>query len=611
MYESMIDISAKAPHETDDDNMVFGVTSSALGRSWIRKPYDERVSAHIAQQYGLPDVVATLLAMRGCQVDDVQDFLDPTLRAYLPDPARLKDMDRMAHRLADAVSQGQKVAVFGDYDVDGATSAALMVRYLSALGLQPLLHIPDRLTEGYGPSEEAFSSLVESGAEVIVTVDCGISAHQPAEAAAKAGVDLLIIDHHAASLDLPKALAIVNPKRLDESGECTTLAAVGVVFLVLVALNRELRRRDWFRQADLQEPDLKRFLDLVALGTVCDVMPLTGLNRAFVAQRLKVMQGEGNVGLKALAESAGVNGQITAYHLGFVLGPRVNAGGRVGKANLGARLLSTQDMAEARAITKELARLNEERRTLEDMAQQEATAQIERLLELRPDAPVVFAVGQDWHPGIIGIVASRLKDRFDRPACVMVENDGVLRGSGRSVSGIDLGAAVVSAREQGLTIDGGGHPMAAGFSVMPEGAETFTNFVADHIQQQLENAPLQKIMNIDSVLSVGGATLELADKLRCLEPFGTGNREPRFALSHVRVTNVGVVGGGHVRCRLTDMAGGWLDAIAFRVAETPLGQILLKASDAPIHIAGRLKYDSWNGRDRVQILIDDACPVWE
>ncbi|MGP1394652.1 MAG: single-stranded-DNA-specific exonuclease RecJ [Inquilinaceae bacterium] len=583
----------------------LGVETSLTGRRWVEAPGDERLARALAQRHDLPEVVARILAARGVGLDAAADHLQPTLRAAMPDPSSLKDMDRAADRLARAIAGGETIAVFGDYDVDGATSAALLLRYLRQVGAQPLLHIPDRQTEGYGPNAPALLGLHQAGATLVVTVDCGTLAFAPLEEAARARLDVIVLDHHTAEVRLPPAAAVVNPNRLDESGTLRQLAACGVVYLTLVAVNRALRRDGFF--ASRSEPDLLGLLDLVALGTICDVVPLTGLNRALVTQGLKIMTRRGNTGVAALCDTAKIAGTLDAYHAGYLLGPRINAGGRLGRSDLGARLLSTDDPAEAADLARILDGHNDERKAVEAEVQRQAVEQIEAA-GTEPGR-VLMAVGEGWHPGVVGIVAGRLKDRYNRPACVVALEDGVGRGSGRSVPGIDLGAAVIEAWQAGLLEAGGGHAMAAGFTVAAANLDPLRRFLDDHAVGQAASPPVP-VLTLDGALAVGGATPALAGVLAQLGPFGSGNSEPLFALLDARPTAAKVVGSGHVSCVLTGAEGGRLRAIAFRAAGTALGRALLDPAGAPLRVAGVLRLDVWNGVERVQMHIQDAAPVW-
>lgn len=586
---------------------LFGVERSAKGARWVGRAVDDRLALALSQRHALPEIVARVLAARGIGLDDAPAFLNPTLRALLPDPSVLRDMDRAAERIARAVTGGEGIAVFGDYDVDGATSTALMVRYLRAVGVEPQIHIPDRIAEGYGPNAQALEKLRAGGAGLVVTVDCGTTAFDALEGAAASGLDVVVIDHHTAEPRLPKVSAVVNPNRLDQDPGLGQLAACGVTFLALVALNRVLRQAGVF--AGRAEPDLMALLDLVALGTICDVVPLTGLNRALVGQGLKVMAQRRNTGLAALADVARVTETVDAYHAGYILGPRINAGGRIGRADLGARLLATEDKAEAARIAALLDEHNVDRKTVEAEVMAAATAQV----EATDSGPVILVAGEGWHPGVVGIVAGRLRERYGRPSCVVGFEGGIGKASGRSVPGVDLGAAVIAARQAGLLLSGGGHRMAAGFSVRQERVAELRAYLTEHIDGQVAaqpGEPMVPLVELDGTLVVEAATVELAETLSRLGPYGAGNAEPRFALPRVRVVAASVVGsGGHVACTLVGPDGGRLRAIAFRCADQPVGQALLRR-DALLHVAGTLRLDRWNGTIRVQLFIDDVAPLW-
>jgi single-stranded-DNA-specific exonuclease len=580
----------------------LGVARSLGNRRWRLRVADERGGLAIAQRFGVPEIVGRIMAARGVSLDSAESFLNPRLRDSLPDPSRFLDMERAVERLMAALREGEKIALFGDYDVDGATSLALLRRYLAAVGADPLVYVPDRLREGYGPNEKALLALREKGAKLILTLDCGTGAHEPLAAAASAGLDIIVVDHHVSEPRLPAAVAFINPNRFDEKTPHRELAAVGVAFLLVVALNRRLRMEGWFERRD--EPDLLGFLDLVALGTVCDVVPLIGINRALVRQGLKVMARRANIGLTALADVAGVDERPSAYHLGFVLGPRANAGGRVGEAGLGARLLATDDREEARAIAKRLDAYNRERRAIEEQVREEAFSQVEGMEEAA--GPLIVA-GEGWHPGVIGIVASRLVERYHRPALVIAFDGDAGKGSGRSISGVALGPEIIAARQAGLLLAGGGHAMAAGFTVHRQRLDAFRAFLDERMAPQLAAVDPVPSLGIDGALTLGGATRELLALLDKVGPFGAGNAEPRFAFCLVRVVRADIVGEGHVRCVLADSGGGRMKGIAFRSADRALGRVLLEKGGEPLHIAGRLRADDWKGRQGVQIQLDDAA----
>ncbi len=589
----------------DERSSYLGVARSLCGRQWRQSAGDQRLALTLAQRLGLPEIIGRILAARGIDDDAAPGFLAPRLRELLPNPSLFKDMDRAAERLAGAIRDGMLIAIFGDYDVDGATSAALLQRFIEAAGGRVTVYIPDRQREGYGPNLPALLRLKADGAAVVVTVDCGTTSHAPLAAAAASGLDIIVVDHHVAEPELPKAFAVVNPNRLDETGVHGQLAAVGVAFLVAVAVNRALRAAGWY--VARPEPDLLQWLDLVALGTICDVVPLTGINRALVAQGLKVMQLRGNPGIAALADIAGITERLGAYHAGFILGPRVNAGGRVGSAGLGAHLLATADAALAAGLARQLHDFNAERREIEAAVLAAAITQVE---QRNAPSPIVFATGADWHPGVIGIVASRLKERYNRPSCVVAIKDGIGKGSGRSVSGVALGDAIIAARQEGLLLNGGGHAMAAGFTVEESKIGALREFLAARIEAAIGAEIPTPLLTIDGAIAPTGATAEFLAVLQQLAPFGSGNPEPRFAIPAARILYAEPVGGGHVRCTIADGAGaGKLKAIAFRCLAEPLGAALLDRGGPLLHLAGHLRADDWNGRAGVQFTIDDAAAV--
>ncbi|KZB60261.1 single-stranded-DNA-specific exonuclease RecJ [Thalassospira sp. MCCC 1A02491] len=586
----------------------MGIERSVTGKWWRERATDERLATTISQRFGVPEIVGRVMANRGIGLDDAESFLSPTLRDLMPDPSSLQDMDMAASRIADAIEKREQMAVFGDYDVDGATSTALLKRFFRALGADVPVHIPDRMTEGYGPNAPALLELQRKGANLILTVDCGVTAYGPLQEARDAGIEVIVVDHHAAEPELPPAVAVVNPNRLDDESGLGHLCAAGVAFLLCVAILRELRSRGWLEKAGVRAPDLRNWLDLVALGTVCDVVPLRGLNRAFVTQGLKVMKHRSNIGMTSLADIAGVNETPSAYHLGYVLGPRVNAGGRVGESFLGTTLLSGDNPAQAQDIARKLDEYNRERKAIEDIVLDQAISAVEGRSKV---GSMVLVGGEDWHPGVIGIVASRLKDRYHVPSLVMGLVDGVYKGSGRSVRGIDLGAAIIAARQAGLLINGGGHGMAAGFTLDPEKQDAFEAFLEERFAKIIEENDIRPTITVDGALHAHGATIELIDALEKLGPFGAGNAEPRFAFVDCRAVKADVVGADHVRCILTGTNGkGRLKAIAFRCLDNDMGQTLIKHGGRPLHVLGHLRRDTWQGRDGVQLIIDDvSLPV--
>ena len=551
-------------------------------------------------------LVDELLLARGVARDDLERHRKPTIRDFLPDPSCFKDMDTGAKRLADAIEAGEMVAIFGDYDVDGATSAAVLKLLLRQLGAEPMVYIPDRLIEGYGPSGAALVELKKQGASLAITVDCGAQAFEALEEAKAADLDVIVVDHHQCATLLPVAYAMINPNRLDE-GELGSshghLAAVGMAFLLGVALVRELRARGFFDGRE--EPKLMDLLDLVALGTVADVARLHTLNRAFVTQGLKVMGGRQNIGLNALAEAARLVKAPSCRDLGFALGPRINAGGRVGKSDLGVRLLTSTDPEEARSIAAELDRLNEERRAIEMQVCEQALEQADKL----NGAPVLTVMGAGWHPGVIGIVAGRVKERFGRPAIVIAEvEDGTGKGSGRSISGVDLGAAVLAAKESGLLIAGGGHAMAAGLTLPVGGLERFRDFISERLTADVETSVGGRALLLDALLAPGGVAGNLCDALETAGPYGAGWPAPRVAAGPARLIKTGIVGDGHVRGLACGDDGKSFKWIAFRMAATDLGQALLSSpGDKRWWLAGTIKRDEWNGGNAAEMHLEDAA----
>jgi len=551
------------------------------------------------------DLVTQLLLARGCPPEELEAHRSPTIRSFMPDPSIFQDMDKAAERLADAVIAGEQVTIFGDYDVDGATSAALLIRLLGALGLEAGYYIPDRLLEGYGPSGDALVSLRDSGASLVVTVDCGAQAFEALSMAHEAGLDVIVVDHHKCATELPVAHSIVNPNRLDEEAGAAAhghLAAVGVAWLLGAALIRTLRSRGYFTSRE--EPKLLDLLDIVALGTVADVAQLKGLNRAFVAQGLKIMAGRRNIGLNALITASRLTRAPICSDLGFALGPRINAGGRVGKSDLGVRLLTTSDAEEARVIAEELDRLNGERRAIEAAVQEEADALVAR----QGNRAVVLVSGEGWHPGVIGIVAGRLKEKLGRPALVVaVDEHGTGKGSGRSIAGVDLGAAILAAKDMGLLEAGGGHAMAAGLTVSAEKIEALAEFLDARLSDDVARASENRALLLDAVIAPGGITPMLADALEQGGPYGMGWPAPRIAAGPMRIIKADVVGKDHVRVIMAGDDGRSIKAVAFRQAETVLGQALLHSGrDKRLWLAGRVKVDDWSGRASAELHIDDA-----
>ncbi len=588
-------------------NAFLGVTGSLSGRAWRQRPADASTTRAHMQTLGLQEPLARALASRGVRVDQGADFLAPTLRALFPDPSSFMDMDAAAHAIVDALQAGANIHVFADYDVDGASSAALLVRWFRAMGADLPIYVPDRIKEGYGPSAAAFDTLKAMGADLVVTVDCGAAANEALAHAAAIGLDVVVIDHHLMREEPPRALAVVNPNRPGCNSGQGNLAAAGVVFVLLAALNREARRRGVF--AERSEPDIRQWLDLAALGAICDVTGLTGFNRALTGLGLKVMGEWRNPGLRALIAAAGAEqGPAKSNHAGFILGPRINAGGRIGRSDLGARLLSTDDPAEAEALAMELDALNLSRRDVERSVTDAAIRRVETTGAHADETAVVVVSGEDWHPGVVGIVAGRLRERWRKPVIVVGVDPvtGLGKGSGRSQPGMNLGRAVQAAWEEGLLLAGGGHAMAAGLTIDASRMAELAAFLNEHLAHERRAALAQDWLEIDALIEPSGATRTLFESFEQLAPFGPANPEPVFALAGVQAREPVQMNGGHVRCRLVGPDGGSVRAIAWRCADLPCGQALLSGQGG-LSVVGRLKADDWNGRRGVQFEIEDIA----
>lgn len=585
----------------------LNVTASVTGRVWVDRLDDAqtRIAQAIAQRGGASEIVARIIAARGVGIDEAAEYLNPTIRGLMPDPSTLADMDKLAARIVAAITNNEKVALFGDYDVDGAASCALMARYLHHFGIDPEVYIPDRIFEGYGPNNAAIDKLAGNGATLLITLDCGTVSDGPIAHAKSRGLDVLVIDHHLSDHELPPADALVNPNRPDDIAGLGYLCAAGVTFMVLVAVNRLLRQR-----GDTAHPDLMALLDIVALATVCDVVPLIGLNRAFVVRGLEVARRGANRGIGALALAARVTGPLNPYHLGFLIGPRINAGGRIGDASMGTRLLTIDDEHEALVIAARLNELNIERQRIEVEALAEATTAAEAEIGAGEGPPVLVLASANWHPGIIGIMAGRIRERFDRPTFIIaLQPDGTGIGSGRSMPGVDLGHAVIEAVESGLIARGGGHAMAAGATLKPGQLAAFRAHLSERLAGNVGAARAQTAVKIDAALSARGATVDFVADTDRAGPFGSGNPAPVFAFPGHRAKFAEVVSTtGHVRFQLTSEDGARLKAIAFRAAGTPLGDAILRAgNDGKLHVAGTLSLDHYQGRAEVQLRVTDVA----
>jgi len=587
----------------------LGVERSLTGRRWIDRldAAGTQAALAIAQRHEVPDIVARILAGRGVAPDDAAAFLEPTVRTLMPDPSTITDMDRAAARIAAAIAADEPIALFGDYDVDGASSCALFARFLQAQGRKATIYIPDRIFEGYGPNPDATRKLAADGARLLVTLDCGSTSHEALAVAREVGMDVVIIDHHQVGTLLPPADAVVNPNRHDDLSGLGYLAAVGVTFLAVVAVNRELRNRGWYG-GDRREPQLLAWLDLVALGTVCDVVPLVGLNRAFVSKGLLALARRGNRGLAALADVARLGGPVQPYHLGFVFGPRINAGGRIGNAALGATLLTSEDPAECEQIAVELDRLNRERQAMETVMLEEACAEVQAEID-GGFGPAVLVTGSSrWHPGVVGLIAARLKERYGRPAIAIAFNaNGTGTGSGRSIAGIDLGHAVREAVERGILVKGGGHAMAAGLTIAHDRLGDFRAYLEETLRAGVHRSREAEGLPVDAALSARGATVELIDLIERAGPFGAGHADPLVALPSHRIAYAEVVGNAHLRMALSGPDGTSLKAVLFRGADSELGRALAAARGEIRHIAGILSVDQWQGRRTPSLRVIDAA----
>ena len=580
------------------------VERSFGGRAWRLRAMDEAAALALSQRLDLPEIIGRILTARGIGLNEASAFLEPRLRDLLPDPSHLLGLDSAVERLVQAIEDDEPIGVIADYDVDGATSCALLTRHLRAHGAIVHFDIPDRLEEGYGPNPKAFARLEEQGCRLVAVLDAGTTAFDALEQASTAGHEVIVVDHHAAEERLPEALAVINPNRLDQESPLGDLAAVGVTFMLCVALSRALRQRE--RHVAAGDPDIRQWLDLVALGTVCDLVPLTGLNRALVTQGVKVAARQGNPGLAALAATARLHEAPDAGKFGYVLGPRINAGGRTGQSSLGAKLLNDDDPETVATIARRLDALNHERRRIEKDVLNAAERQVASSLA---DASALVVAGEGWSPGVVGVVASRLVERYHRPAVVIGLEGSVGKGSGRSIKGFDLGAAVIAARNEGLLVQGGGHPMAAGLTVSADQVEAFTSFLRDRMTAAFgPGLPPAPELLLDADLEVQSLTSDLGDALERLAPFGRGNAEPRLLIRNATLHQVRRIGDNHVDAWLADASGARMRAVAFRIADQPLGEALLSAEGRTVQLAGRLKIDTWQGRRRPSFQIEDAAP---
>ena len=586
---------------------------SILKKTYQKSPSDERLAMTIHQQFGVALCVARVLAGKNIKkefnFEEIENFLNPTIKASLPDPFTLLDMDIAVAKIISVIKSGKKITVFGDYDVDGATSSALLKRFFASIGIEIDIYIPDRILEGYGPNVAALLNLKKQGTDLVITVDCGTVAFEALEAAHQAGLEVIVIDHHIGAFDKPRAIAVINPNRLDENFPHKNLAAVGVSFLLAVAVNKALRNIGFYTQNNLSEPNLLSLLDLVALGTVCDVMTLDGVNRAFVAQGLKIMKSRANIGIRALCDVANLDEEPSAYHLGFVIGPRINAGGRVGKADLGARLLSTGNEEEAKKIAADLNIYNNQRKDIEVNILEEAKNSLEKTEQ---NHSVLLAASDKWHQGVVGIVASRIKDLYNKPTAIIALKDGIGKASCRSILGVDFGAAIIKAKLLGLLIEGGGHKMAAGFSVEQNKIPDLQNFLNSELSAAVVLSNQNKISYFADGLDINSANLNLAKELLNLEPFGVGNAKPRFLIKDLQIVEAKIVGttGKHIRCVFSAKTlAGWngrITGFAFNAMDSELGEVLISKNKAkPIAIIGQININRWMGNENLQVVVED------
>lgn len=582
------------------------MSKSVLGKYWFATPSDEGFISEIGRTLGISDFLSKMLSTRVDSIESAEKYLDPKIKSQLPDPFHLKDMDLAVNRLIKAIESKEKICIFADYDVDGATSSALIKNILKQIHVDSDIYVPDRIAEGYGPTKTGMQKIKDYGASLIITVDCGSVAFEALEFASSLGMDVIVIDHHISMDDLPKAVAVINPNRLDETSECKNLAAVGVSFLFLVALVSKLREDDFFLKKNVKLPNLISQLDIVALGTVCDVMQLTGLNRAFVAQGLKVARARGNLGYKTLCDVSNIQEAINCYHLGFILGPRINAGGRVGKSSLGANLLSTSSTSDAIRIAQELDMYNQERKVIELTMLEEAM----EIAKEQENNPMLFVAGEGWHPGVIGIIAGRLKEKYNKPTAVIAINDGFGKASCRSVKGADFGFKVIEAKQKELLVAGGGHAMAAGFTVEVDKLDALQEFLNNEFRKTMADSDIHLYENYTTDLTTSAATLELISEINVMEPFGMGNPAPIFRFSNVYVLRADIVAAKHIRIIFAPSRESYgskpLAAIAFNIVGTELGDVILSRKSHSLSVFGTLKVNSWQERETVQLQLKDV-----
>ena len=575
---------------------------SLTNKCWKLKNFDERETENISQNFGFSYLLAKLFNIRKINISDIDQYINPSLKDHMPDPYNLVDMEKACSRIYDSISNDEKIAIFGDYDVDGSTSTSIIINYFRSLGIEVEYHIPNRFTEGYGPNKDIFSKFKQNRVKVIITVDCGTMSYDEMEFAKNEGLDVIVLDHHQPEITLPEAYAIVNPNRLDDNSNLNYLAAVGVTYFFLIAVNRKLRSMKWFENNNLTEPNLISFLDIIALGTVCDAVPLKGINRLLVIKGIEVMTKQLNVGLKSLIDKSAIKGRISTYDLGFKLGPRINAAGRLGHSSFGTELLTATDSINADRIANELDKFNQERRTIESYVLDSAEKQV---TEEKLNKKLLIVSGENWHEGVIGIIASRLKDKYHKPCVVITFSKGKAKGSGRSIKGIDLGNLVIAAKQAGIIDSGGGHSMAAGLSLNENQIENLSNFFESQLSNHLFEVMDEKMIYVDSLISSSGINLEVYDEIEKLGPFGSDNVEPNFVVKKSILASVNQIGENHLKCLIKTPEGEFIEAMAFRSLSTSLGDQIQKNKGNSVSLLGKIKINEWGGRRTPQLHIED------
>ena len=575
--------------------------NSYTDSKWQVKTFDERQAELISQKFEVSNLIAKLFSIRNISIDDIASYLNPTLKDNMPDPNILMDMEKACERILVALKNNEKIAIFGDYDVDGSTSTSCLIKYFNLLGVEVVYHIPDRFTEGYGPNKEAFQKFIDQNINIIFTLDCGTLAYNEIKFAKVNNIDVIVIDHHQPEINLPEAYAMINPNRLDDTTNLGYLAAVGVTFMFIVGLNRKLRESKWFDNI-LKEPNIISLLDMVSLGTICDVVPLVGINRLLVQKGLEVFSKKPNIGLTALIDKANINNKISTYDLGFKLGPRINAGGRLGKSKHGTELLTCEDEAKAADIATELDNFNKERQTIEAHILKTA---IDSLTSEQIDKKIIFAYGQDWHEGVIGIIASRIKQKFKKPCIVFSAKNGIAKGSGRSIKGIDLGNLIIAATQKGIVTQGGGHAMAAGLTLDEDKILLLQDFIEDRLDSNSIALDIDDTNHADSIINITAVNSELYDDINKLGPFGSNNEEPNFIIKSTKITFIKEFGDNHIRCGLSSDIDKNVEGITFRSKNTPLGDSIMNNKGNFVSLYGKIKVNEWGGRRIPQFHIED------